>query len=155
MNKDNLLKVLGIMVLGAISVYIFLPTLIFNLPFILIFALLFLPVARAKYDREKMDYSITGFTVAPTYAFITIYWNVENKTKSDQVVKPIVSAYQNKIMLNQLDASQDGVTLAPDGKYSGMSSFNLLNGSSPVEVKLTQEKRPDYQIEMLFDLQNA
>lgn len=64
MNKDDLLKVLGIIVLGAVAVYIsryiFLPSLVFNLPFIFIFALIFFPIARAKYNREKMDYSITG-----------------------------------------------------------------------------------------------
>lgn len=155
MNKDDLLKALGIIVLGAVAVYIFLPSLVFNLPFIFIFALIFFPIARAKYNREKMDYSITGFTVSSTHSFITVYWNTENKTKSDQAVNPIVSAYQNKVMLKRLDASQDVVTLAPDGKYNGMSSFELLNSSSPVEVKITQEKRPDYLVEMLFDLQDA
>lgn len=155
MNKDNLLKALGIIVLGAVAVYIFLPSLIFNLPFIFIFALIFFPIARAKYNREKMDYSIAGFTVSSTHSFITVYWNVENKTKSDQAVNPIVSAYQNKVMLKRLDASQDMVALAPDGKYNGMSSFELLNSSSPVEIKITQEKRPDYLVETQFDLQNA
>lgn len=120
-----------------------------------IFALIFFPIASAKYNREKMDYSVTGFTVSSTYSFITVYWNAENKTKSDQVVSPIVSAYQNKVMLKRLDASQDVVTLAPDGKYNGMSSFELLNSSSPVEIKITQEKRPDYLVEMQFDLQDA
>ena len=62
MIKDDLLKALGIIVLGAVAVYIFLPSLVFNLPFIFIFALIFFPIARAKYNREKMDYSITGFT---------------------------------------------------------------------------------------------
>ena len=159
MNKDDLLKALGIIVLGAVAVYIFLhiflPSLVFNLPFIFIFALIFFPIARAKYNREKMDYSITGFTVSSTHSFITVYWNVENKTKSDQAVNPIVSAYQNKVMLKRLDASQDVVTLAPDGKYNGMSSFELLNSSSPVEIKITQEKRPDYLVETQFDLQDA
>ena len=155
MNKDDLLKVLGIIVLGAIAAYIFLPSLVFNLPFILIFALIFFPIARAKYDREKMNYSVTGFTVSSTHSFITVYWHVENKTKSDQVVNPIVNAYQNKVMLKRLDAFQEVVTLAPDGKYNGMSSFELLDNSSPVEIKITQEKRPDYLVEVLFDLQNA
>lgn len=123
MIKDDLLKVLGIIVLSAVAGYIFLPSLVFNLPFILIFALIFFPIASAKYNREKMDYSVTGFTVSSTHAFITVYWNAENKTKSDQAVNPIVSAYQNKVMLKRLDASQDVVTLAPDGKYNGMSSF--------------------------------
>lgn len=36
-----------------------------------------------------------------------------------------------------------------------MSSFELLNSSSPVEIKITQEKRPDYLVEMQFDLQDA
>lgn len=58
-------------------------------------------------------------------------------------------------MLKRLDVSQDAVTLAPDGKYNGMSSFELLDSSSPVEVKITQEKRPDYLVEVLFDLPNA
>lgn len=58
-------------------------------------------------------------------------------------------------MLKRLDASQDVVTLAPDGKYNGMSSFELLNSSSPVEIKITQEKRPDYLVETQFDLQDA
>lgn len=120
-----------------------------------IFALIFFPIARAKYNREKMDYSITGFTVSSTHSFITVYWNAENKTKSDQAVNPIVSAYQNKVMLKRLDASQDMVTLAPDGKYNGMSSFELLNSSSPVKVKITQEKRPDYLVEMQFDIQDV
>ena len=159
MNKDDLLKVLGIIVLGAVAVYIsryiFLSSLVFNLPFIFIFALIFFPIARAKYNREKMDYSITGFTVSSTHSFITVYWNVENKTKSDQAVNPIVSAYQDKVMLKRLDASQDVVTLAPDGKYNGMSSFELLNSFSPVEIKITQEKRPDYLVETQFDLQDA
>lgn len=155
MDKDDLLKVLGIIVLSAVAGYIFLPSLVFNLPFIFIFALIFFPIASAKYNREKMDYSVTAFTVSSTYSFITVYWNAENKTKSDQVVSPIVSAYQNKVMLKRLDASQDVVTLAPDGKYNGMSSFELLNSSSPVEIKITQEKRPDYLVEMQFDLQDA
>lgn len=90
-----------------------------------------------------------------TYNVITVYWNAENKTKSDQAVNPIINAYQNKVMLKRLDASQDVVTLAPDGKYNGMSSFELLNSSSPVEVKLTQEKRPDYLVEIRFDLQDV
>lgn len=111
MIKDDLLKVLGIIVLSAVAGYIFLPSLVFNLPFILIFALIFFPIASAKYNREKMDYSVTGFTVSSTHAFITVYWNAENKTKSDQAVNPIVSAYQNKVMLKRLDASQDVVTL--------------------------------------------
>ena len=135
MNKDDLLKVLGIIVLGAVAVYIsryiFLPSLVFNLPFIFIFALIFFPIARAKYNREKMDYSITGFTVSSTHSFITVYWNAENKTKSDQAVNPIINAYQNKVMLKRLDASQDVVTLAPDGKYNGMSSFELVTCSHP------------------------
>ena len=75
--------------------------------------------------------------------------------KADQVVNPIVSAYQNKVMLKRLDASQDVVTLAPEGKYNGMSSFELLDSSSPVEVKITQEKRPDYLVEMQFYLKDA
>ena len=104
MNKDDLLKVLGIIVLGAVVIYPFLPSLVFNLPFIFIFALIFFPIARAKYNREKMDYSITGFTVSSTHSFITVYWNAENKTKSDQAVNPIVSAYQDKVMLKRLDA---------------------------------------------------
>ena len=80
MIKDDLLKVLGIIVLSAVAGYIFLPSLVFNLPFILIFALIFFPIASAKYNREKMDYSVTGFTVSSTYSFITVYWNAENKT---------------------------------------------------------------------------
>ena len=36
-----------------------------------------------------------------------------------------------------------------------MSSFELLNSSSPVEIKITQEKRPDYLVETQFDLQDA
>lgn len=51
MNKDDLLKVLGIIVLSAVAVYIFLPSLVFNLPFIFIFALIFFPIASAKYNR--------------------------------------------------------------------------------------------------------
>lgn len=155
MIKDDLLKVLGIIVLSAIAGYIFLPSLVFNLPFILIFALIFFPIARAKYNREKMDYSITGSAVSSTHFFITVYWNAKNKTKADQVVNPIVSAYQNKVMLKRLDASQDVATLAPEGKYNGMSSFELLDSSSPVEVKITQEKRPDYLVEMQFYLKDA
>lgn len=96
MDKDDLLKVLGIIVLSAVAGYIFLPSLVFNLPFIFIFALIFFPIASAKYNREKMDYSVTGFTVSSTYSFITVYWNAEIKTKSDQVVSPIVSAYTVK-----------------------------------------------------------
>ena len=80
MNKDDLLKVLGIIVLGAVAVYI------------------------------------------SRYIFLP---------------------------------SQDVVTLAPDGKYNGMSSCELLNSSSPVEIKITQEKRPDYLVETQFDLQDA
>ena len=93
--------------------------------------------------------------VSSTHSFITVYWNAENKTKSDQAVNPIINAYQNKVMLKRLDAFQDVVTLAPDGKYNGMSSFELLNSSSPVEIKITQEKRPDYLVETQFDLQDA
>lgn len=48
MIKDDLLKVLGIIVLSAVAGYIFLPSLVFNLPFILIFALIFFPIASAK-----------------------------------------------------------------------------------------------------------
>lgn len=66
MDKDDLLKVLGIIVLSAVAGYIFLPSLVFNLPFIFIFALIFFPIASAKYNREKMDYSVTGFTVSST-----------------------------------------------------------------------------------------
>lgn len=72
MDKDDLLKVLGIIVLSAVAGYIFLPSLVFNLPFIFIFALIFFPIASAKYNREKMDYSVTGFTVSSTHAFITV-----------------------------------------------------------------------------------
>lgn len=92
MDKDDLLKVLGIIVLSAVAGYIFLPSLVFNLPFIFIFALIFFPIASAKYNREKMDYSVTGFTVSSTYSFITVYWNAENKTKSENEdrTQPIV-----------------------------------------------------------------
>ena len=69
MIKDDLLKVLGIIVLSAVAGYIFLPSLVFNLPFILIFALIFFPIARAKYNREKMDYSITGSAVSSTLLY--------------------------------------------------------------------------------------
>lgn len=55
MIKDDLLKVLGIIVLSAVAGYIFLPSLVFNLPFILIFALIFFPIASAKYNREILQ----------------------------------------------------------------------------------------------------
>lgn len=85
MDKDDLLKVLGIIVLSAVAGYIFLPSLVFNLPFIFIFALIFFPIASAKYNREKMDYSVTGFTVSSTNFGSEIrkrlrIWKVHTKT---------------------------------------------------------------------------
>lgn len=107
MIKDDLLKVLGIIVLSAVAGYIFLPSLVFNLPFILI------PAAKEKSQMPtarqsaKSMFSIGRITLPGAIARVLM------ETRSHAALPPMTPRLRFQVWVKEITPPSSSITSFP------------------------------------------